>query len=70
MALWAKFQKAFTQDQLIKLKELNIDTEHKFKQEECTNHCIRFGFAALSEKEITCLIETLNGAFNKRTADS
>lgn len=70
MALWVKFQKAFTQDQLIKLKELNIDTEHKFKQEECTNHCIRFGFAALSEKEITCLIETLNEALNKKTADS
>ncbi len=62
MALWVKFQKSFTQDQLIKLKELNIDTEQKFKQKECTNHCIRFGFAALSEKEITSLIETLNEA--------
>ncbi|KAA5634582.1 GntR family transcriptional regulator, partial [Pseudomonas aeruginosa] len=30
---------------------------------------IRFGFAALSEKEITSLIETLNEALNKRTAD-
>ncbi len=62
MALWVKFQKSFTQDQLIKLKELNIDTEQKFKQKECANHCIRFGFAALSEKEITSLIETLNEA--------
>ena len=53
MALWVKFQKSFTQDQLIKLKELNIDTEQKFKQKECANNCIRFGFAALSEKEIT-----------------
>ena len=70
MALWVKFQKSFTQDQLIKLKELNIDTEQKFKQKEYTNHCIRFGFAALSEKEITSLIETLNEALNKRTADS
>lgn len=33
MALWVKFQKTFTQDQLINLKEFNIDTEHKFKQE-------------------------------------
>lgn len=41
MALWVKFQKSFTQDQLIKLKELNIDTEQKFKQKECANHCIR-----------------------------
>ncbi len=32
MALWVKFQKPFTQDQLMKLKELNIDTEQKFKQ--------------------------------------
>lgn len=70
MALWVKFQKPFTQDQLIKLKELNIDTEHKFKQIGSSNCCIRLGFAALSEKEITCLIETLNEAFNKRTADS
>lgn len=62
MALWVKFQKSFNQDQLIKLKELNIDTEQKFKQKECANHCIRFGFAALSEKEITSLIETLNEA--------
>ncbi|MEX3013920.1 hypothetical protein AB3515_18345 [Acinetobacter baumannii] len=62
MALWVKFQKSFTQDQLIKLKELNIDTEQKFKQKECANNCIRFGFAALSEKEITSLIETLNEA--------
>lgn len=67
MALWVKFQKPFTQDQLIKLKELNIDTEHKFKQEEYPNCSIRFGFAALSEKEITSLIETLNEALNKNS---
>ncbi|NUF52879.1 PLP-dependent aminotransferase family protein, partial [Acinetobacter seifertii] len=60
MALWAKFQKPFTQDQLIQLKDLNIDTEHKFKQNESSNRCIRLGFAALSEKEITALIEKLN----------
>lgn len=60
MALWVKFQKPFTRDQLIKLKEHNIDTEHKFKQIESSNRCIRLGFAALSEKEITSLIETLN----------
>ena len=60
MALWVKFQKPFTQDQLIQLKDLNIDTEHKFKQNESSNRCIRLGFAALSEKEITSLIETLN----------
>lgn len=60
MALWVKFQKPFTRDQLIKLKELSIDTEHKFKQIESSNRCIRLGFAALSEKEITSLIETLN----------
>ncbi|NUF83901.1 PLP-dependent aminotransferase family protein [Acinetobacter seifertii] len=60
MALWVKFQKPFTQDQLIELKDLNIDTEHKFKQNESSNRCIRLGFAALSEKEITSLIETLN----------
>jgi len=65
MALWVKFQKSFTPDQLIKLKELNIDTEHKFKQGEGTNHGIRFGFAALSEKEITALIEKLNKILNK-----
>lgn len=70
MALWVKFQKPFTRDQLIKLKELNIDTEHKFKQIESSNRCIRLGFAALSEKEITCLIESLNQVLNKRTADS
>ncbi|RDN54997.1 GntR family transcriptional regulator, partial [Acinetobacter baumannii] len=69
MALWVKFQKSFTQNQLIKLKELNIDTEQKFKQKEYPNCSIRFGFAALSEKEITSLIETLNEALNKRTAD-
>jgi len=65
MALWVKFQKPFTQDQLIKLKELNIDTEHKFKQGEHPNHSIRFGFAALSEKEITALIENLNNILNR-----
>ena len=70
MALWAKFQKPFTQDQLIKIKELNIDTEHKFKQNESSNRCIRLGFAALSEKEITSLIETLNQVLNQGTADS
>lgn len=69
MALWVKFQKPFTQEQLIKLNELNIDTEHKFKQIESPNRCIRFGFAALSEQEITSLIEALNDALNKRTAD-
>jgi len=69
MALWAKFQKPFTQDQLIKIKELNIDTEHKFKQIGSSNCCIRLGFAALSEKEITSLIETLDKVL-KETADS
>lgn len=70
MALWAKFQKPFTQDQLIQLKDLNIDTEHKFKQNESSNRCIRLGFAALSEKEITALIEKLNEILNKRTVNS
>ncbi|MEQ1088192.1 PLP-dependent aminotransferase family protein [Acinetobacter seifertii] len=70
MALWAKFQKPFTQDQLIELKDLNIDTEHKFKQNESSNRCIRLGFAALSEKEITALIEKLNEILNKRTVNS
>ncbi|QNX08632.1 PLP-dependent aminotransferase family protein [Acinetobacter seifertii] len=70
MALWVKFQKPFTRDHLIKLKELNIDTEHKFKQIGSSNCCIRLGFAALSEKEITSLIESLNQVLNKRTADS
>lgn len=70
MALWAKFQKPFTQDQLIQLKDLNIDTEHKFKQNESSNRCIRLGFAALSEKEITALIEKLNEILKKRTVNS
>ncbi|MBZ6535294.1 MocR-like pyridoxine biosynthesis transcription factor PdxR [Acinetobacter seifertii] len=70
MALWAKFQKPFTQDQLIQLKDLNIDIEHKFKQNESSNRCIRLGFAALSEKEITSLIEKLNEILNKRTVNS
>ncbi|ENU43973.1 MocR-like pyridoxine biosynthesis transcription factor PdxR [Acinetobacter seifertii] len=70
MALWAKFQKPFTQDQLIQLKDLNIDTEHKFKQIGSSNRCIRLGFAALSEKEITALIEKLNEILNKRTVNS
>lgn len=70
MALWAKFQKPFTQDQLIQLKDLNIDTEHKFKQNESSNRCIRLGFAALSEKENTALIEKLNEILNKRTVNS
>lgn len=70
MALWAKFQKPFTQDQLIQLKDLNIDTEHKFKQNESSNRCIRLGFAALSEKENTSLIEKLNEILNKRTVNS
>lgn len=65
MALWVKFQKTFTQDQLINLKELNIDTEHKFKQGEHPNRSIHFGFAALSEKEITALIENLNNILNR-----
>lgn len=69
MALWAKFQKPFTQDQLIKIKELNIDSEHKFKQIGSSNCCIRLGFAALSEKEITALIEKLNEILNKRTVN-
>ncbi|WP_151749471.1 MocR-like pyridoxine biosynthesis transcription factor PdxR [Acinetobacter seifertii] len=69
MALWAKFQKPFTQDQLIQLKDLNIDSEHKFKQNESSNRCIRLGFAALSEKEITSLIETLDKVLNQ-TVDS
>lgn len=70
MALWMKFQKSFTKEQALKLDELNMDTEHKFRQDDSSNRCIRFGFAALSEKEITSLIEKLNEVLNKRTADS
>ena len=70
MALWVKFQKSFTKEQALKLDELNMDTEHKFRQDDSSNRCIRFGFAALSEKEITSLIEKLNEVLNKRTADS
>lgn len=70
MALWVKFQKSFTKEQALKLDELNMDTEHKFRQDDSSNCCIRFGFAALSEKESTSLIEKLNEVLNKRTADS
>lgn len=70
MALWVKFQKSFTKEQALKLDGLNMDTEHKFRQDGSSNRCIRFGFAALSEKEITSLIEKLNEVVNKRTADS
>lgn len=70
MALWVKFQKSFTKGQALKLDELNMDTEHKFRQDDSSNRCIRFGFAALSEQEITSLIEKLNEVLNKRTADS
>lgn len=70
MALWVKFQKSFTKEQALKLDKLNMDTEHKFRQDGSSNRCIRFGFAALSEKEITSLIEKLNEVLNKRTADS
>lgn len=70
MALWVKFQKSFTKEQALRLDELNMDTEHKFRQDDSSNRCIRFGFAALSEKEITSLIEKLNEVLNKRTADS
>ncbi|MDA3557550.1 PLP-dependent aminotransferase family protein [Acinetobacter sp. AOR15_HL] len=70
MALWVKFQKSFTKEQALKLDELNMDTEHKLRQDDSSNRCIRFGFAALSEKEITSLIEKLNEVLNKRTADS
>lgn len=70
MALWVKFQKSFTKEQALKLDKLNMDTEHKFRQDDSSNRCIRFGFAALSEKEITSLIEKLNEVLNKRTADS
>lgn len=70
MALWVKFQKSFTKDQALKLDELNMDTEHKFRQDDSSNRCIRFGFAALSEQEITSLIEKLNEVLNKRTVDS
>ena len=69
MALWVKFQKSFTKGQALKLDELNMDTEHKFRQDDSSNRCIRFGFAALSEQEITSLIEKLNEVLNKRTAD-
>lgn len=70
MALWGKFQKSFTKEQALKLDELNMDTEHKFRQDDSSNRCIRFGFAALSEQEITSLIEKLNEVLNNRTADS
>ncbi|MDP9805290.1 MocR-like pyridoxine biosynthesis transcription factor PdxR [Acinetobacter calcoaceticus] len=70
MALWVKFQKSFTKEQALKLDELNMDTEHKFRQDDSSNRCIRFGFAALSEQEITSLIEKLNEVLNKRTVDS
>ncbi|MNY97964.1 PLP-dependent aminotransferase family protein [Acinetobacter calcoaceticus] len=70
MALWVKFQKSFTKEQALKLDKLNMDTEHKFRQDDSSNRCIRFGFAALSEQEITSLIEKLNEVLNKRTADS
>lgn len=70
MALWVKFQKSFTKEQALKLDELNMDTEHKFRQDGSSNRCIRFGFAALSEKEITSLIEKLNEVLNKRAAGS
>lgn len=70
MALWVKFQKSFTKEQALKLDQLNMDTEHKFRQDDSSNRCIRFGFAALSEQEITSLIEKLNEVINKRTADS
>lgn len=69
MALWVKFQKSFTKEQALKLDKLNMDTEHKFRQDDSSNRCIRFGFAALSEQEITSLIEKLNEVLNKRTAD-
>lgn len=70
MALWVKFQKSFTKEQALKLDKLNMDTEHKFRQDDSSNRCIRFGFAALSEQEITSLIEKLNEVLNKRTTDS
>ncbi|EEY76284.1 transcriptional regulator, GntR family [Acinetobacter calcoaceticus RUH2202] len=70
MALWVKFQKSFTKEQALKLDKLNMDTEHKFRQDDSSNRCIRFGFAALSEQEITSLIKKLNEVLNKRTADS
>ncbi|CAI3118557.1 HTH-type transcriptional regulatory protein GabR [compost metagenome] len=70
MALWVKFQKSFTKEQALKLDQLNMDTEHKFRQDDSSNRCIRFGFAALSEQEITSLIEKLNEVLNKRTVDS
>lgn len=70
MALWVKFQKSFTKEQALKLDELNMDTEHKFRQDDSSNRCIRFGFAALSEQEITSLIEKLNEVLNNRTAGS
>lgn len=70
MALWVKFQKSFTKEQALKLEKLNMDTEYKFTQDDSSNRCIRFGFAALSEQEITSLIEKLNEVLNKRTADS
>lgn len=70
MALWVKFQKSFTKEQALKLDELNMDTEHKFRQDDSSNRFIRFGFAALSEKESTSLIEKLNEVLNKRIADS
>lgn len=70
MALWVKFQKSFTKEQALKLDKLNMDTEHKFRQDDSSNRCIRFGFAALSEQEITSLIEKLNEVLNKRAAGS
>ncbi|VAX46273.1 HTH-type transcriptional regulator NorG [Acinetobacter calcoaceticus] len=70
MALWVKFQKSFTKEQALKLEKLNMDTEYKFRQDDSSNRCIRFGFAALSEQEITYLIKKLSEILNKRTADS
>jgi len=69
MALWVKFKLPYRPEFAEVLKQLHIDSEYEFGsnfQEKSESFHIRFGFAALSEVEMTHIIQMLYQALLDR----
>ncbi|AOA59730.1 MocR-like pyridoxine biosynthesis transcription factor PdxR [Acinetobacter larvae] len=66
MALWVKFNFAYQPHFAATLKQLHIDSEYDFGStvaDQSHYFYIRFGFAALTEQEMTATIQALYQAF-------
>ena len=69
MALWVKFKLSYRLEFAEILKQLHIDSEYEFGSvfQDISNYFhIRFGFAALSEEEITHIVQMLYQALLER----